>query len=85
MAGKNDKPKYKSYASKMREDLYRGLKLVSAAQGKSLQAVLEEAVTEYLEGRRGFAVEERRDGKYTQLTVRVPEAPYETKKEKPKK
>jgi len=84
MAEKNEKAKYKSYASKMREDLYRGLKLISAAQGKSLQSVLEEAATEYLEGRL-FEVQERRDAKYTQLTVRMPESPYETKKEKPKK
>ena len=84
MKEKNDKAKYKSYASKMREDLYRGLKLLSAAQGKSIQSLLEEAVTEYLEGRL-FAVEERRDAKYTQLTVRMPESPYESKKENPKK
>jgi predicted metal-dependent hydrolase len=84
MGKKNDKAQYRSYASKMREDLYRGLKLLSAAQGRSLQSLLEEAVSEYLEGRL-VAVEERRDAKYTQLTVRMPETPYGSKKVKSKK
>ena len=46
------KKKYKMFASKMREDLYRKLKLLSAAEGKSIQTLLEEAVKEYLEKRR---------------------------------
>ena len=38
--------------SKMREDLYRNLKLVSAAEGKPLQTLLEEAVMQYLDNRK---------------------------------
>lgn len=45
------KNKYKMFASKMREDLYRSLKLLSAAEDKPVQKLLEEAVTEYLDGR----------------------------------
>lgn len=46
------KKKYKMFASKMREDLYRNLKLLSAAEGKSIQTLLEEAVVQYLADRR---------------------------------
>ena len=42
---------YKKFASKMRDDLYRKLKLLSAAEDKSIQVLLEEAVTQYLEYR----------------------------------
>lgn len=47
----NKKIEYKMFASKMREDLYTSLKLLSAAEGKSIQALLEEAVTDYLSKR----------------------------------
>jgi len=40
------------FASKMRQDLYRNLKLLSAAEGKSIQTLLEEAVIQYLADRR---------------------------------
>jgi len=70
------------FASKMREDLYRSLKLLSAAEGKSIQALLEEAVIQYL-GDRRFSEEA--------LTVRENGARYsisfdisDNKKEKPK-
>ena len=43
---------YQAYASKIREDLYKSLKLISAAEGKSIQTLLEEAVTQYLANRR---------------------------------
>ncbi len=46
------KKKYKVFASKMRQDLYRNLKLLSAAEGKSIQTLLEEAVIQYLADRR---------------------------------
>ena len=45
------KKKYKMFASKMRQDLYRKLKLLSAAEGKSIQTLLEEAVSQYLADR----------------------------------
>jgi hypothetical protein len=45
---------YKKFASKMRYDLYRKLKLLSAAEGKSIQTLIEEAVIHYLDNR-GFA------------------------------
>lgn len=51
------KKKYKMFASKMRQDLYRKLKLLSAAEGKSIQTLLEEAVIQYLADRR-FSEEE---------------------------
>ena len=47
---------YQAFASKMRQDLYRSLKLISAAEGKPIQTLLEEAVTQYLANRR-FAQE----------------------------
>ena len=77
------KKKYKMFASKMREDLYRSLKLLSAAEEKSIQKLLEEAVIEYLDKRR-FSEKH--------LIVRESEARYsisfdisDNKKEKPKK
>ena len=42
--------KYKIFASRMREDLYRSLKLLSAVEDKTIQKLLEEAVTGYLDG-----------------------------------
>jgi len=49
---KGKKETYRLFASKMREDLYRSLKLLSAAEGKPIQTLLEEAVTQYLADRR---------------------------------
>lgn len=43
---------YQPIASKMRQDLYKSLKLISVAEGKSIQTLLEEAVTQYLADRR---------------------------------
>ena len=40
--------KYKMFASKMRADLYRNLKLLSAAEGRSIKDLLEEAVLNIL-------------------------------------
>ncbi|MEA3486492.1 MAG: hypothetical protein U9R20_02430 [Thermodesulfobacteriota bacterium] len=45
------KHKYKMFASRMREDLYRSLKLLSAVEDKPVQKLLEEAVTDYLDDR----------------------------------
>lgn len=42
------KIKYKRFASKMREDLLRQLKMVSAIEDKQIQQLLEEAITQYL-------------------------------------
>ena len=36
----------------MRHDLYKKLKVLSAAEGKSIQTLLEEAVTQYLDYRK---------------------------------
>ena len=41
--------KYKRFASKMREDLLRQLKMVSAVEGKQIQQILEEAISQYLD------------------------------------
>lgn len=49
---KKSKKKYKMFASKMREDLYQNLKLLSALEGRSVQTLLEDAVTEYLDNRK---------------------------------
>ena len=43
---------YQPIATKMRQDLYKSLKLISAAEGKPIQTLLEEAVTQYLADRR---------------------------------
>ncbi len=36
----------------MREDPFKSLKLISATEGKSIQELLEESVTQYLANRR---------------------------------
>jgi hypothetical protein len=41
------KEQYRTFASKIREDLYQSLKLLSAAEGKPIQTLLEEAVADY--------------------------------------
>ena len=43
---------YQPFASKMRQDLYKSLKLISAAEGKPIQSLLEEAVIQYSADRR---------------------------------
>ena len=55
---------YQPIATKMRQGIYKSLKLISAAEGKSIQALLEEAVTQYLANRR-----------FTQKTLEVRESP----------
>jgi len=54
---------YQPFASKMRHDLYKSLKLISAAEGKPIQLLLEEAVIQYLADRR-----------FTQETLEVRES-----------
>jgi len=54
---------YQPFASKMRQDLYKSLKFISAAEGKSVQKLLEEAVTQYLANRQ-----------FTQETLEVRES-----------
>ena len=54
---------YQPFASKMRQDLYKSLKLISAAEGKPIQTLLEEAVIQYLADRR-----------FTQETLEVRES-----------
>ena len=66
--------KYKAFASKMRKDLYRNLKLISAAEGKPIQALLEEAVEQYIENR-GFKEEPlkvKKNMAYYSVTFAVP-------------
>lgn len=63
----SEKEEYKPYASKMRQDLYRKLKLLSAAEDKPIQNIIEEAVSDYLQ-RRQFTEE--------QSSVREPTASY---------
>jgi len=75
---------YKLFASKMREDLYRNLKLISAAEGKSIQALLEEAVNDYLEKRR-LSIKESSNGKSITMLRMVPYTDSEDKKNKRKK
>ena len=62
------KHKYKMFASRMREDLYRSLKLLSAAEDKPIQILLEEAVTEYLLNRK-FEKEFSDDGTVTMFRL----------------
>jgi len=62
------KYEYKMFASKMREDLYRNLKLLSAAEDKPIQAIIEEAVVEYLVNRK-FKEESSDKGSVTLLKV----------------
>lgn len=78
------KKKYKIFASKMREDLYKNLKLLSVAEGKSIQALLEEAVIDYLDKRR-FSREELPDGKSVTLLRMVSYDNSEDEKNKSKK
>ncbi len=54
---------YQAFASKMRQDRYKSLKLISAAEGKPIQSLLEEAVIQYLADRR-----------FTQETLEVRES-----------
>ena len=75
---------YKLFASKMREDLYRNLKLLSAAEWKSIQTLLEEAVTDYLDKRR-FSREELPDGKSITLLRMVSYDNSEDENDKSKK
>lgn len=68
------KDDYQAFASKMREDLLRSLKLLSAAEGRSLQSLLEEAVSQYL-GYRKFSErtsEIREDGANYSVSFVVP-------------
>jgi len=62
------KHEYKMFASKMREDLYRSLKLLSAAEDKPIQKLIEEAVTNYLDGRE--FTQQVSEGSVTYLSVR---------------
>lgn len=76
--------KYKAFASKMREDLYRDLKLLSVAEGKSIQILLEEAVAEHL-NRRMFSREEGAGaGVIREVVMRYGAPEYGSKKGKPK-
>ena len=68
------KTKYKRFASKMRDDLLRKLKVVSAIEGKQIQALLEEAVIQYLETRQ-VKEEETNDGKWTVRFSMTPKDP----------
>ena len=54
-------PEYFKFASKIREDLYRKLKVLSALEGKSIQELLEQAVSDYLTVRR-FSQEDLSEG-----------------------
>ena len=47
----------------MREDLYRKLKLISTAEDRQIQELIEEAVTEYLSKR--HITEERSETEWT--------------------
>lgn len=73
--------KYKVFASKMREDLYRSLKLLSAAEDKPIQRLLEEAVTNYLDGRE--FTQQVSEGSVAYLRVRRDDS--KSQKDKPKK
>lgn len=75
--------KYKAFASKMREDLYRNLKLLSVAEGKSVQILLEEAVAEYL-NRHMFSREEGAVSGVREIVMRYGAPEYGSKKGKPK-
>lgn len=57
------KTKYKMFASKMREDLYRQLKVISAVDGEPIQKLLEDAVTQYLSSRK-IQEEKSQDGEW---------------------
>lgn len=68
------KTRYKRFASKMRDDLLRQLKIVSAVEGKQIQVLLEEAVIQYLE-KRQVKEEETNDGKWTVRFSMAPKDP----------
>lgn len=72
---------YKMFASKMREDLYRSLKLLSAVEDKPIQKLLEEAVTKYLDGRE--FTQQVSENSVTYFSVRQNDP--ESKKDKSKK
>jgi len=61
---------YKPFASKMRENLYRKLRMLAAADDSSVQALLEQAVEDYLE---------KRQFTEKQMSVREPAAQYGTR------
>ena len=63
------KPEYKAYASRMRNDLYRSLKLISVAEDKPIQAIIEEAVTNYLVSR-DIKTKFSDDGAVTMLSIK---------------
>lgn len=76
--------KYKKYASKMREDLYRKLKIISTAEDRQIQELIEEAVTEYLAKRK--IIEKRSETEWTvrysmEPRVSEPTEPYGSKEE----
>ena len=74
------KTKYKRFASKMREDLLRQLKMVSAAEGRQIQHLLEEAITEYLDKYKVTEKESADGGVVVQLCMGPP-APNDDNKE----
>jgi len=74
------KAKYKMFASKMREDLYRQLKVISAVEGKQIQQLLEEAVTQYLDNRE-LVEKKYKSGEWRVRFSMEPKAPYGEKKE----
>ncbi len=74
------KAKYKRFASKMREDLYRQLKVISAVEGQPIQKLLEEAVSQYLDSRE-FVEEDLGVGEWRVQFCAEPKAPYGEKKE----
>jgi len=74
------KEKYKMFASKMREDLYRQLKVISAVEEKQIQQLLEEAVIQYLDNRK-LVEEKSAGGEWGVRFCLEPKAPYGEKKE----
>ena len=66
------KTKYKRFASKMREDLLRQLKMVSAVEGRQIQHLLEEAITEYLDKYKVTEKESEDGGVVVQLCMGPP-------------
>ena len=73
-------PKYKMFASKMREDLYRQMKVISAVEGKQIQQLLEEAVSQYLDNRE-LVEKKYKSGEWRVQFCAEPKAPYGEKKE----
>jgi hypothetical protein len=74
--------KYRPFATKLREDLYRNLKLLAAAEDKPIQTLLEEAVEQFLEDHKFSArpPEVREGGTRYSLSFEVPDP----KKRKPR-